>query len=208
MMGGRRETISIIAKIHLAMLLSECPGKEAHKEALALAQELKQLRGISPGHLGWAWLIIGRVQLQEDEFMLAEASARSALENLRVAPYRRVLALALLIESQVGQGKLLEANEAAAEGQALIARLGGTAGYAALPFGLALAVLKRRSGDIAASAEILTEALRELFRRASRSPDDEAHERFLTQIREHNRLVALCREWRALASDWQGPLMF
>ena len=186
--------------VHLAALLSLRTDAVAQDEVLAICQEQLANPGLSPGYVGWCRLMSARVHLARGELAAAEPLLTQAIEVLRTAPYRRLVAQAMLIEVWARLGRIGDAIKLVEATQAEIAEL-GKVGYAELPVRFAVSLAYHCAGLHTQAEEWRQSAIKELYRRADLAPSAEARQRFLTQIPDNVRIEQLTREWETLRAN-------
>jgi hypothetical protein len=180
-----------VARTHLAATLAGSPDPRHWEEARALAVE--ELADASPLlHAGWVRLAMARVAANRGEWAAAEAQAREACELLAAYRPYRIFARTLLSTTLLAQGRAAEAREVATLGvRELGAPDGADAAYVSVHLALAEAALAQ--GDAHEGEAALRQALRCVRSRASDIPDPVVRERFLSQVSENARTLALAR---------------
>jgi eukaryotic-like serine/threonine-protein kinase len=181
-----------VARTHLAATLASSPDPAHWEEARALA--LEELADTSPQlHAGWAQLALARVALHRGELAEAETQAHKSRELLAAYPPYRLFARTLLSTALLAQGRTAEAREMAALGVGELGLL-GRAGTASVGVHLALAEACLAQGDTQEGEAALRQALHCVRSRASDIPDTAVRERFLHQVPENARTLALARQ--------------
>lgn len=179
--------------VHLAALLVNRTDRAAQDEVLAICNEQLALPNLTTGFVGWCLLMLARVHLLRGQLTEAEDGAKRAVEILRTAPCRRLVARAVLIEVWVQKGQMEAAlQEVRAASQELNEQ--GRVGYAELPIRGAMSWAYHHAGLHEQARESLLVALRELLRRADSAPSAEARARYLSQIPTHARLLTWARD--------------
>jgi tetratricopeptide (TPR) repeat protein len=172
----------------LAMMLAEM-GEPHLDEALALA-DLVLRRHPTP-----FWGVLGAaarasVLAERGDLGAAEEAARHACALAEIVPAGGLLASALLSRVLLAQGRTDEAKGAAEGGLAVLAKLGGM-GFMDVKLLLAVAEVRRATGDLEAARESLLEAARRIERRGARIPDVLGRERFWSAVRDNVRVLEL-----------------
>jgi tetratricopeptide (TPR) repeat protein len=138
---------------------------------------------------------IARVYLAEIAFLsgdldAAEREARAAADTLKVAPGLHAAAVATLARALLAKGRAAEALESAREAHAELQSLGSLEEGEAL-VRLAYAEALAENGAEPESAEVLAAARAHLLSRAAKISDAAWRERFLSQVPENARTLAL-----------------
>jgi eukaryotic-like serine/threonine-protein kinase len=181
-----------------AMCLSDLYGR-AGASQIKQARDLlsdeignKDAGGITGGYVHGAF---ARILLASGDAQGAEMEARVALDILSIMPVLQPAHLPTLIYALLRQGRLVEAQEVAKNGVALVDSLGGT-GSTEVALRLAAAEADHAAGDTASAESALRETLRQIQIRADNIPEPQARERFLTEVPENARTLELARAWQ------------
>jgi hypothetical protein len=181
----------IFVKSQLALMLSGGPEGAEREEARVLAREVAEGQPHGTPLLAMARVALARVALTCGEFAEAEDQARQACAS--GIPYYVLSARALLSAALLARGRVTEAlEEAALAGQELEHM--GDGGAASVDLHLTLAEVYFSSGDSEAGEAALRRALHCVHSRASDIPEAAARERFLHQVPENARTLALARQ--------------
>lgn len=160
---------------------------------LASAQQVVQ-QGINPLLRGQAMGNLARASMLAHNYPEAEQVARRSMAALQHTPLYWLFVATTLIESLLLQKRATEACEVAAEGLALIERL-GCAGYAEVAFRLGSALAYDAVADRERARRELARTVQEIELRAAHIPTEEARQRFLRDIPEHAHAAELARSW-------------
>jgi eukaryotic-like serine/threonine-protein kinase len=169
-------------------------GEPGHQEeAWALALEGVGADPSNHLQLGIAHTVLARVALRRGELAEAEARARRACELL--GPFGAYLLVACRLLSAVlrAQGRLAEARGVAERGVQALEAMGGQ-GSQSVGVHLALAEVCLAQGDSPSAGAAVRQALHCLHTRAADIPELAARERFLHQVPENARTLALARQ--------------
>jgi tetratricopeptide (TPR) repeat protein len=180
-----------VTRTHLAATLALSPDPRHWEEARALAVE--EMADASPLlHAGWVQLAIARVAANRGELAEAETEARKACEMLAAYRPYQLFARTLLSTTLLAQGRTAEARE---EATLAVRELGAPdrADAASVGVHLALAEASLAQGDAQEGEAALRQALRCVRSRSSDIPDPVVRERFLHQVPENARTLALAR---------------
>jgi hypothetical protein len=185
------------ARLNLAVFLAHSAEPACWEEARALAHTP---RGEGPPIFsGLAALVEAKVAVRRGALSEAEAEARKACGQLASMFFHHARAQRLLSQVLLAQGRAAEARQVAALG---VQRLdeSGSEGVGAGGLHLALAEACLADGDTQAGEAALRRALQCVRNRAGDIPDAAARARFLQQVPENARVLALARErWGAEA---------
>ncbi|HEX2689178.1 MAG TPA: hypothetical protein VHN14_21300, partial [Kofleriaceae bacterium] len=184
-----------LVRCYLPLILLERDDPNALEEIEAMAMAVHQTAA-NTYYGGLALCSLSQVALRRGELEQAAASARNAVEFLRIAPPLQPLAYTALINVLLRQGQGGAASHVADEAAALIDSIRG-AGRQELGCRLAI-VEAKRFAESAAVSEALQIALAELTRRADTIPDPALRRRFLEQPTANARILALAREYQLL----------
>ncbi len=178
--------------------LEEATAVETEAIRLAASQEDRRLEGGSHHYLA----IITAMRGDHAE---AARVARHAASMLHVAPPLRAHALATLARCLLEQGTSDEALRVAGEALEQLESLGGIEeGEAAVR--LVYAEALDRAGKPDQARAHMAMALARLEQRAARITDAKWRERFLAEVPENRRTVALARVWGTEAAPLDGVL--
>jgi tetratricopeptide (TPR) repeat protein len=131
-----------------------------------------------------------KIALSSGDLAAAEQEARAAAQLLAAAPPLRPAAVAILSRVLLAAGRTAEALDAARDAYRELETLGSLEeGEATVR--LAYAEALTRSGDVAEAAKVLTSAREQLLARAAKISDLVWRERFLTQVPDNARTLAL-----------------
>lgn len=147
------------------------------------------LQAGDPRMAGLARAYLAHVAILAGDFEAAEREARAAAEALVVAPPVRALALAVLGQALLGQGRLEEASPPASEAFSVLEKLGSIEEGETLVRLVYAEVLAARGAPGAPAAA--AGAREHLLARASRISDPVWRERFLHAVPENRRTLAL-----------------
>ncbi len=181
----------IFARSYLALVLSGSPEAAEREEARTLARESLEGQFLGASFLVMTRLSLARVALACGELAEAEDQARLAIQS--GAPYYVLSARAVLSATLLAQGRISEAREEASLADQELEHL-GEAGATSVGLHLTLAEVYFSAGDNGAGEAALRRALRCLHTRAEDLPDAAARERFLHQVPENARALALARQ--------------
>ncbi|OJT17202.1 hypothetical protein BO221_46630 [Archangium sp. Cb G35] len=181
------------ALLHLSLVLADSPEEGERQEAHALALEVVEGARTYFIVSEVSHALLARMKAAGGALSEAESLARKACELL--APFRVYMTYARTVLSGIlrAQGRAAEAREVAELG---VQELEGmrNEGVHAVAMHLALAEACFAQGDASAGEEALRKALRCVRARASDFPEPEARERFLRQVPENARTLALARQ--------------
>ncbi|HZH78031.1 MAG TPA: protein kinase [Archangium sp.] len=181
----------IFARSNLTLVLSGSPETAAREEARTLAQEALKEQFLGAFFLAMTRLSLARVALACGELAEAEEQARQALEP--GAPYHGLWARTVLSAALLARGRVTEAREEAFLAGQELEHL-GDAGAASVGLHLTLAEVYFSAGDSGAGEAALRRALHCVRSRVIDIPDATARERFLQQVPENARALALARQ--------------
>jgi tetratricopeptide (TPR) repeat protein len=186
---------SMSTRLHLCAYLASRPSAAARAEARALGEALIVEPSIGAGYAGWAHGLLGLVAHAEGDAARAEAELRHGIDLLRWAPLRRWSNAVLLGRVLLAQGRAEEAYTLARQTHAEAERTGG-AGYVAMSLlamvgETALAVGQREEAESATAA-----ALSALRFALADVPEDPMRVRFVVEVEENTRVLALGRALR------------
>lgn len=184
-----------LVRCYLPQILLEHNDPNELEEIEAMAMAVHQTAA-NTYYAGLALSVLSQVALRRDELEQAAASARKAVEFLRIARPLQPLAYTALINVLLRQGQGVEASQVADEAAALIDSIQG-AGRQELGCRLAI-VEAKRSAEPSVVPEVLKIALVELTRRADTIPDPALRRRFLEQPADNARILSLAREYKLL----------
>jgi hypothetical protein len=148
------------------------------------------------GHFVLAQVAAGRGEWSE-----AEVQGRQAVELLAPMPFYQLPATVGLSTALLAQGRVAEARELAARGVAASERSGGSFVLNAVAVRLALVEACFAQGDGPAGEEALRQAVQALRARTEDIPEAAARQRFLEQVPENARVLALARERRLVEAE-------
>src|SRR5262249_28237721 len=138
------------------------------------------------------------ILMQMGDLRAAEVTAQQAIEASAATP-RRCFALAVLGRARLLQGRPDEAREAAEEAARLLEQGGVEESEALIRLVLAEAI--HATGDIEAAHVALAAGKRRLLDRAAKIEDPAVRRRFLENVPEHARTIALAEEWLGAVSN-------
>ncbi|WNG45683.1 protein kinase [Archangium minus] len=178
---------------YLMQALADSPEPEHQREALDLALEWVALEDSHVFKRGVAYATLAKLMAAGGELSEAEPHARRACELL--TPFKPYLGFARSVLCAVlcARGNASEAREVAELGVRELGQLGNEGVYA-VGMHLALAEACFAQGDDSAGEMALREASRCVRARADDIPEPAARERFLRQVPENARTLALARE--------------
>ncbi|HEX8436120.1 ATP-binding protein, partial [Archangium sp.] len=183
----------LFAQLYLSLALA-CSSEPAHQQEAFLQIFDWMGRNSHSSRLGLAYAMLARVIAgTRGGLHEAEAYARQACELL--GSFKSYLGFARAVFSDIllVQGRAAEAREVAELGVRELEQMGSQGVYA-VTVRLALAEACFAQGNADAGEAALREALRCVRARASDIPDDATRERFLNQVPENARTLALARE--------------
>ncbi|WNG45682.1 protein kinase [Archangium minus] len=177
---------------YLALVLASSQEPTKWDEARPLLQEYM---GEDPQSFRWSSGLAMLAKLDAAGGALPEAEARARKACALLAPFLIYLLLARAILSSIllARGNAAEAREVAELGVRELERTGNMGAYA-VSLRLALAEACFALGDEAAGEAALREALGCMHARAHDIPEPLARERFLHQVPENARTLALARQ--------------
>jgi serine/threonine protein kinase len=179
------------APLHLALFLAGSPDPAQREQALALTQ------GMEREHIhffsGMHYTLKAKVAAARGELREAESLALKACEKLAAFLLYELMPRVLLSQVVLAQGRTAEAREVAATGARAVDAWGGTA-LPAISVYLALAEACLAQGDTQEGELALRKGLQCLRHRASEIPDAAARQRFLSEVPENARTLALARQ--------------
>jgi len=167
--------------------LEEARRMEEEAIAAFAAQGDKALESAARSYL--AEILAGLEQFEE-----AEREAREAVLLARVAPGLQCYALAVLAEVLLARGRGREALEHAEEAMRLLTALSGLEEGEAF-VRLTLAEALRANGAVDRSREAICAARDSVLAAAASIDDPERRRRFLENVPENARTLALARRW-------------
>jgi hypothetical protein len=181
------------AQQYMSQVLARSPDPEHRREAEALARGCVGIEDSYAFRRGMAHAVLAKVRGDNGELSGAVVHAREACVLL--APYRAdvVYARGILSALLLVQGHAPEAREVAALGVRELEEAGSQGVYA-VSIRLALAEACFGLGEVAPAEAALRAALRCVWARARDIPEAGHRERFLLQIPENARTLALARE--------------
>ena len=142
---------------------------------------------------GASRLYMTLIALARGELERAEAEAATAVDRSESAPTMRAYALAVLAAARLRRGRTPEALATAREASAWLSAHGADEGEVYIR--LACAEIEHAGGDRAAAREQIGAARHRLLERAAKIGSEAAREDFFTLVPEHERTLALAREW-------------
>jgi hypothetical protein len=179
------------SQLYLALFLAHGGEPACQEEALALANDTgTQMLDV---YTGLAHLVRARVAAARGALTEAEAWARKAYALLTHVRLWQFSVQVLLSQVLLAQGRAAEAREVAALGVRWMEET-DCEGHRAVALYLALAEACLAEGDTPAGEAALRRASQCLRKRAEDVPEGEARERFLQQVPENARVLALTRE--------------
>jgi serine/threonine protein kinase/tetratricopeptide (TPR) repeat protein len=181
------------AHIILNLVLANSPEQAPRERTFESAMQWASTPDGNVLRQGVARYALARVWAGRGELAEAEAHARESFELLTTMKAYQFLACATLSELLLAQGRAAEARDVAAQGLVDLERMGGCYLLSAGALHLALAEACFAHGDVPAGEAVLRQALRGLHLRASGLPGPATRERFLHQVPENARLLALAR---------------
>ncbi|WNG30635.1 protein kinase [Cystobacter fuscus] len=196
------------AQQYMTLVLVRSPDPEHLREAEALARGWVDIEDAYAFRRGMAHAVLAQVRAREGQLSEAEVHAREACALLTTYRADVIYARGILSAILLARGNALEAREVAALGVHELEESRGQGVYA-VSIRLALAEACFGLGEGARAEAALRAALRCVWARARDIPDTDLRERFLRQISENARALALARErWggdglRAERAAWE-----
>jgi hypothetical protein len=184
----------LYAHLILNMVLASSPEQSQRERASASAREWVKAAGGNLLGEGLAHYILAQGAVGRGEWAEAEVHGRQAYALLAAVPAYRLLASATLSTVLRAQGRLPEAREVAEWGVWELGRPRDSFFLNAVAVRLALAEACLAQGDTAAGDDALRWAVREVRGRAEGIPEEAARQRFLEQVPENARVLALARQ--------------
>jgi tetratricopeptide (TPR) repeat protein len=196
---GKQQFSTSYAHLIFNLVLASSPeqslreiAEESARRWLATAE--CNFLGLGVTHYVLAQAAAGRGELAE-----AEAHARQAQELLETVPTYRLLASMSLSASLLARGRLPEAREVAERSARELERPGDSFILNTVAVRLALVEACFAQGDTAAGEQALRQAVQDVRVRAGDIQDDAVRHRFLEQVPENARVLALARQrWGGL----------
>jgi tetratricopeptide (TPR) repeat protein len=139
---------------------------------------------------GVARTYLAEIALLAGDLDAAEREARVAVDALKVAPALRAAAFAILSRTLLARGRGAEALDTAREAHTELEALGSLEEGESL-VRLAYAEALAAAGEEPESARVLAAARNQLLSRAAKISDTQWRERFLTQVPDNARTLAL-----------------
>jgi ATP/maltotriose-dependent transcriptional regulator MalT len=143
---------------------------------------------------GAAHYVLARVAEGRGEWAEAEAHGRQAYALLASIPAYQLLASAALSAILLARGQVAEARQVAEHGVRELERPGDSFHLNPIAVRLALAEACLAQGDTAAGEEALRRAVQGVRARAEDIQDAAVRQRFLEQVPENGRVLALARQ--------------
>ena len=190
--SGRRmglDDLAAFALHNLGHVLAYAGEVEEARTLERQAAQVFQEQG-HPRLAGLAQTYMAKIELLAGDSAAAEREARLSVDILAAVPPLRAGAFAVLARALLAQGRAAEALAAAHEGHALLEQLGTIEEGEAL-VRLAYAEALLACGEEAAFAAAIGEAQRHLLARADKISDPVWRERFLTNVPDNARTLAL-----------------
>ena len=196
-LADTRRTEQLLSLSHVRHYLSHVllnSSEPAHQqEGHALVREWSACDESDDFRRGTARTLLARSLLLKGELREAETHARQACEFLSTYLTHGIYARTVLGSILLGQGRATEARQVAELGVRDLERM-RSQGVFAVAMYLALAEACFAQGDTGAGEDALREGLRCVRARASDIPEPAARERFLRQVPENARTLALARQ--------------
>jgi hypothetical protein len=145
---------------------------------------------------GVAYYVLARVAEGRGELAEAEAHGRRACELLVMMPAFHLLASTTLSATLLARGQVSEARAVSEQGVRELEGQGDSFIFNTVAVRWALAEACFAQGDTVAGEEALRQALRDVHARAADIEDAAARQRFLEQVPENARVLALARQHR------------
>ncbi|MDY7231678.1 serine/threonine-protein kinase PknK [Hyalangium rubrum] len=189
----RGEAMSLTyARLFLARLLCRVAAPAQLEESEQLTRAVIAANNMSL--LGPAHGVLAELALHRGDLEVAEAEARTACELLRPFPTSSWEFHALHVQTLLALGRSREALEVAEAALQLFERI-GMAGFGEIDLRLAVAEAREATGQPQSAREMLRTTLSRLRPRVEDLPDAATRARYLTQVPNHARLLALARDW-------------
>lgn len=184
-------TLVPTVQLHLAMLLELRDSPEAHGEAEALARAVTESFGVNSVYVALAQGSLALAQLRSGRCEEAAALARTACDALAATPVMQALVLPTLIDCTRATGRSSDAVALADRCLALFEQFEDV-GYVE-PIGrFAAAQAYRSAGDEQRAIAQIRAAAERIRRRAASAPEPSLSARFLRELPENARVLALC----------------
>ncbi|HEX2569521.1 MAG TPA: protein kinase [Polyangia bacterium] len=177
------------ARVFVGVTLLETGDPQYLGEVRALAEAVL---ATVPDPNYWTALsygVLARVHAAEGDLQAAEQAARKAIEAHRVMPLGSQVASGILIRILLRQGRIEEAQAAAAQGLRALANLGGT-GWMDVRLYVAAAEAHEAGGDREAARSAARTACDLIERRAASMSDPDTRQRYLA-LPDHAQARAL-----------------
>lgn len=181
------------AKLYLAIVLCERGSTEQLAEAKALATQVAA-ENLSPNYTGFAHAVLGQVLRKQGALTEALASSQQAVAMLAMMRPYQLYAYVSLIRVLMEQGRGSEAQAVSADALQVLEQL-GCAGCVEVGLRLTIAEAHHAAGNFPAAQLALTEAVKQLYRRADSIPNPTVRTRYLEQVVDNVRLRDLAARW-------------
>jgi hypothetical protein len=193
---AKQQFVTAYAHLMLNLVLASSPEQASRESAAASAREWV---AHAQGNLlaqGMAHYVLARVAEGRGALAEAETQARQAYALLeRMTPYQ-LLASVALSAILLSRGRVEEARALAGQGAHALESSGDALILNTVAVRLALVEACLAQEDTAAGEEALRRALEDVHARAADIEDAAARQRFLEQVPENARVLALARQHR------------
>ena len=191
---AKQQFAMLYAHLILNLVLASSPEQAQRESAADSARELLvSSQGNFLGQ-GVAHYVLAQVALGRGELAEAEVHGRQAYAWLATVPTYQFLASVSLSTLLLGWGRVSEAREVAERSARELERPGNSFVLNTVAVRLALAEACFAQADAPAGEEALRRAVRDVRVRAEDIPDAAARQRFLEQVPENARVLALARQ--------------
>jgi predicted ATPase len=190
------------AKHNLGLILAQRGKLELARAVEEEARAAFQSHGYLRGEVG-ARIYLARIATMSGDLEASAELSRVIASDPAVAPSFRVVALSVLADARLAQGRAAEGLEAAREAMSILEAIGSIDEGEAL-IRVVFAAALEATGDAVAARTAIAEARGHLLERADKIADPARRRSFLERVPDNARTLELARRWLGQGEGGEG----